>query len=540
MSRLLLPALIACVAFPSHAAAGRFAVGVEHGASLAEVAARVEAATGGSASRTLAPLRALLVDAASADGVSSLEGVSYVDDLRAKRRLAFVPNDPLAPRQWHLAAIRAFDWWPQPPLLPAVRVAVIDSGVDVEHPQLRGRLERVRSFVDRSPHDRHGHGTFVAGEIAAATNDGLGVAGIAFPARLLVAKVVRPDGTVSLEAEARAIRWAVDRGADVVNLSLAGVRAPGDSTADTYSPLEASAVDYAVRRGAVVVAAVGNSDGTPARPWRFASYPAALPHVVGVSAFARDGSVPAFSNRDLVFNDVTAPGEAILSTFPRSLTAAFASCPEQGYSSCAPARYRRAEGTSFAAAQVSAAAALVLSARPGLAPEQVAFLLERSAQDASAANGCRACRPLRDPLTGWGRLDVASALGRALQSPLPPRDTREPNDGIGRRAATIPRSGEVRATIDFWDDPVDVYRVRLARGDRLSGILTRPPTQAAKLSLWRASSSRSRGRRVARSARIRNLERLRPYPARVAGWYYLRVAISKPGSGAYTLRVARR
>ena len=103
------------------------------------------------------------------------------------------------------------------------------------------------------------------------------------------------------------------------------------------------------------------------QPWPFASYPAALPHVVGVSALARNGSSPAFSNRDRIFNDLAAPGQRLLSTFPRALTAPFKECFDQGYSSCGPEEYRQAEGTSFAAPQVSAAAASLLALRPDAA-----------------------------------------------------------------------------------------------------------------------------------------------------------------------------
>ena len=119
-----------------------------------------------------------------------------------------------------------------------------------------------------------------------------------------------------MEAEAKAIRWAVDNGARVINISLGGLRDPRRPSRDTYSRLEEEAIRYAVKRGAVVVAAVGNADQAPRSPWHFASYPAALPHVLGVSALTRSGGSPGFSNRDAVYNDVAAPGEDILSTFP--------------------------------------------------------------------------------------------------------------------------------------------------------------------------------------------------------------------------------
>src|SRR5262249_15054160 len=150
-----------------------------------------------------------------------------------------------------------------------------------------------------------------------------------------------------------------------------GLRDPLDPRQDTYSAAEQSAIAYAYAKGAVVVAAVGNADEAPKTPWHYASYPAALPHVIGVSALAADGSVPLFSIRDKVFNDIAAPGVGIVSTLPRSLTGARPTCLDQGYSICGPPEFKSADGTSYAAAQVSAAAALLIAMRPSLAPDQV-------------------------------------------------------------------------------------------------------------------------------------------------------------------------
>ena len=134
----------------------------------------------------------------------------------------------------------------------------------------------------------------------------------------MIAKIVRSDGTISPDAEARAIRWAVDHDARIINMSFGGVRDPHDPSQDTYSRVEAAAVQYAVDKGVLVVAAVGNADGAPTEPWGYAGYPAALPHVLGVSSIARDGTVPTFSNRDVRYNDIAAPGEGILSTLPHA------------------------------------------------------------------------------------------------------------------------------------------------------------------------------------------------------------------------------
>ena len=520
---------------------------VEPGTPVAEVAAALAEAGGGNLSREDA-LRTVFVDAASARRLESVPGVSYVEPLTARRRLAFVPNDPLVGRQWYLSQIRAFDAWPQLPLLPGVRVAVLDSGIDARHPEFARKIAVARSFIGGSPfRDLRGHGTFVAGEIAAATGNGKGIAGVAFPAQLVIAKIARTDGTIPLEAEVRAIRWAVDQGARVINLSLAGVRDPGRRVRDTYSRLEASALAYAHRRGALVVAAVGNSDQAPAVPWNYAGYPAALPHVLGVSALTRHGAVPAFSNRDTTFNDLAAPGDDIFSTVPRGLTGPRGTCPLPGYSECGPPDLRHAEGTSFAAPLVSAAAALLFAVRPGLAPDQVATILERSAADVSAGSGCRFCPPGRDRFTGWGRLDVAAAVAAALRPPLPPADRFEPNDGPGARAFRLfgRRGRRINPTIDYWDDPIDVYRVRLVRGQRLTVQLRGPAGSELDLALWRPGTKQLEGRavagfRVARSASPGASERISRYRARERGWHYLDVRITKPGSAGYSLTYSKR
>src|SRR5207237_3831449 len=114
----------------------------------------------------------------------------------------FAPTDPLAAKQWYLTQIHAFDFWPdaQPTLAP-VRVAVVDSGLDLAHPEFAGRVALTKSFVGGDATDRQGHGTFVSGIIAADTGNAEGIAGIALSAQLLVAKVVRSDGTISPVAE---------------------------------------------------------------------------------------------------------------------------------------------------------------------------------------------------------------------------------------------------------------------------------------------------------------------------------------------------
>ncbi len=472
-----------------------------------------------------------------------MPGVAYVERLAAGRRLAFAPNDPLYARQWYVPTVRAFDAWTQRPTLPGMRIAVIDSGVDGAHPEFQGRIAGAKSFVGGNPlRDTKGHGTFVAGLMAARLDNGEGIAGLAFPAQLLVAKVVRSDGVVPLEAEARAIRWAVDSGARVINLSLGGIRDPLDPEHDSFSALEADAVAYAVRNGAVVVAAVGNGDQAPEQPWRYASYPAALPHVLGVSALSRDGNVPAFSNRDVLYNDIAAPGEELYSTLPKPVTALRATCLAQGYSDCGPAEYRNPQGTSFAAAIVSAASALVWGAWPALRAEQVVGLMERSALDMTPTNGCRRCAFERDSMTGWGRLDVT----RAIQWPgaLPAVDRFETNDDAGARARRIKRRSLV-ASIDYWNDQNDVYAVRLRKGQRLRVVLKGLGKAGPDLNvaIWlpgtkRVDHHRSVNQLAGQRSGPSATERL-SYRARKAGLYYVQVKVSAPGAGSYHLKLLR-
>jgi hypothetical protein len=454
----------------------------------------------------------------------------------------FQPSDPLLPRQWYLEQDRAFDYWPETPSLYPVRVAVIDSGIDGGHPEFAGRIVKWKSFVGGSAlRDTAGHGTFVAGEIAAAIDNGEGIAGIAFSAELLIGKVVNSEGEVPLRAEVAAIRWAADNGARVINLSLGGVRDPLDSRQDAYSPLEQAAVDYAYSKGAVVVAAVGNGPQSPATPWPYAHYPAALPHVIGVAALAEDGSVPQFSNRDTVYVDIAAPGKGIFSTFPRALTAEHPDCVEQGYSSCGPSEFRISEGTSFAAPQVTAAAAVLLGMDPDLQPEQVAALLEHSAADVNSSTGCPSCAFGRDKFTGWGRLDVFAALDLLDRGAKLPRDKFESNDDAGAWSRALwGRRLTFSATLDYWDDHVDVYRVKLRKGERLFARLTLAKQSDVSLLLWKPGTKSVEGLRspqsfrAAQSSRVGLQERL-AYSAPQTGWYYLEAQLAAPGATAYTL-----
>jgi subtilisin family serine protease len=541
---VLAAALIAGLALASGADAARFAVGLSHRADAPAVAAEIERRTG-TRPESLAPISALVADVPAGVSLAGIRGVRYVEPLFS-RRLALTPTDPLVSRQWYLTQSRFYEPWLTLPAMEQVPVAVIDSGADLAHPELAGRVLDEKSFVGGSARvDTLGHGTFVAGLIAAGVGNDIGIAGLAPSAELLIAKVVTKSRSISVEAEARAIRWAVEAGARVINMSLGGIRDPLDPNRDSYSRLEADAVAYAVSNDVVVVAAVGNGDQAPSSPWQYASYPAALPHVLGVSATTESGGVPKFSNRDRIYNDLAAPGEKILSIFPRPLTARYPTCSEQGYSSCGPDDYREAQGTSFAAPQASAAAAVLLSLRPTMRPEQVTTILQRTAADLTAASGCIACELGRDALSGWGRLDVAAAIA-ALAEPLPPGDRYEANDdaGITRSYAVYGSNRRINATVDFWDDQDDVYAVRLQRRQRIYvGLTGSDASQDLSLALWlpatRAIESVTSVRFRAKISARAGAREYFSYRAPATGTYFVQVRMSSPGTTRYRLSIVK-
>ena len=536
-------AVAAGLLLPGTSDAARFAVGLSRGADASAVAAAVERRVG-SRPENLAPIPALLVDLPANVSLAGIRGIRYVEPL-VTRHLALTPTDPLVSRQWYLTQSRFYEPWLTLPALDRVPVAVIDSGADSVHPELAGRILDFKSFVGGSARvDTLGHGTFVAGLIAAGVDNGIGIAGLAPSAELLVAKVVTGSRAIPVEAEARAIRWAVENGARVINMSLGGLRDPLDPARDSYSRLEADAVAYAVSNGVVVVAAVGNGDQAPSSPWKYASYPAALPHVLGVSAYGERGAVPKFSNRDRIYNDIAAPGEQILSIFPRPLTARFPACSEQGYSSCGPEEYRETQGTSFAAPQVSSAAAVLLSLRPTLRPEQVTAILQRTAVDLDAESGCAACASGRDALSGWGRLDAAAAIG-ALTQQLPVGDRYEANDDAGTRSYEVfGANRRIKATVDFWDDQDDVYAIRLRKGQRVYVGLTGSDAGAdLSLAFWLPGtpSIESVGGLRFR-ARVSTRPGAREYLSHRAGstgTYYVQVRMSSPGLTRYRLTIVK-
>jgi hypothetical protein len=221
-----------------------------------------------------------------------------------------------------------------------------------------------------------------------------------------------------------------------------------------------------------------------------------------------------------------------------------------GYSNCGPLEFRGGLGTSFAAPQVSAAAALLLGVDPKLKLDQVEWLLERSATDADPATGCPACPVGRDSLTGWGTLNVAAALDLlGDEHNLPAPDAYEPNDNANTKGASAHPFGKPRtiaATLDFWDDPIDVYSIKLTQGSKLFARLGTATLPGTTLVLWKpgttdvtAAARTLLGDRAAASAVVSGQQRL-GYKVLVPGTYYLEVKLSAPNHAPdrYQLAVA--
>jgi thermitase len=307
-----------------------------------------------------------------AAGLAAHPAVVYAEPNR-RRSLLRTPNDSVLEQQWGLRNIQAEQAW-DITTGGEIVVAVLDTGVDGGHPDLQGKVLPGYNVFNGGSNagDDNGHGTAVAGLIAASTDNGRGIAGLCWGCRILPVKVLNARGGGDDAGVAAGIRWAADNGARVINLSLGG---------SEESQVLREAVEYAAGKGIVVVAASGNEreEGNPT------SYPAAYPSVVAVGATGNSDTVTGFSNTgDYV--DIAAPGVGLWTTLPGG-------------------QYGPPNGTSFSSPYVAAAAALVLSQRPDLGWFDVACVLESSADDKG--------NPGKDPEYGWGRLNAFRAVQTA-------------------------------------------------------------------------------------------------------------------------------
>lgn len=287
------------------------------------------------------------------------------------------PNDALYSRyQWNLPIIETLQGWGVGKGSTDVKVAVIDTGVDLNHPDLKGHLEEGTNIVTHGntpPEDDVGHGTHVAGVISALVNNNEGVAGMTWFNPVIPVKVLDSSGSGSTYAVAQGVIWAADHGAKVINMSL-GNYADAQFLHD--------AIKYAFDKDVVIIAASGN-DNTE-RP----GYPAAYPEVFAVAATDSRKAKASFSNYG-DYIDVAAPGVSIPSTYLQK-------------------QYAALSGTSMATPHVSALAALIRSVNPTLKNTEVMEIMRSSAEDIGPAG--------KDKYFGYGQIDVVKALEQAEQS----------------------------------------------------------------------------------------------------------------------------
>ncbi|WP_036646926.1 S8 family peptidase [Paenibacillus pini] len=300
-------------------------------------------------------------------------------DSASNTTVPIVPNDLLfAKYQWNLPAIEASKGWNLSRGSKNIIVAIVDTGVDIDHPDLKGQLLEGYNVIDpgSDPMDDVGHGTHVAGIIGALVNNNEGVAGISWYNKILPVKALDKSGSGTTYSVAEGIIWATDHGAKVINLSL-GNYADSEFLHD--------AIKYAYDRDVVIVAASGN-DNTE-RP----GYPAAYPEVLAVAATDQNYKRASFSNYGN-YIDVAAPGTSIASTYPGN-------------------QYAALSGTSMASPHVTAMAALIRSKNPELTNKQVMDIMRSNTIDLGTKG--------HDSFYGYGQIDIYKALQAAGSSEAP-------------------------------------------------------------------------------------------------------------------------
>ncbi|PLT29965.1 S8 family peptidase [Peribacillus deserti] len=284
---------------------------------------------------------------------------------------ANVPNDSLYRRQyqWNLPVIQTEEGWDITRGSKNVIIAVVDTGVDLDHPDLERRITRGYNVLAKNsnPDDDNGHGSHVAGIIASETNNLRGIAGLTWYNKIMPVKVMNEKGYGNAFDVARGVIWATDHGADVINLSLGNYQP---------SAVMQEAIQYAYDRDVVITTAAGN-DNTD-QP----SFPAAYPEVICVAAVDHNGNRAEFSNYG-EYVDVAAPGVEIPSTYFHK-------------------QYAALSGTSMAAPHVAALAGLIRSANPDLKNTKVMNIISRGTYDLGAKG--------YDPYFGMGLIDIRHSL----------------------------------------------------------------------------------------------------------------------------------
>ncbi|WP_028549243.1 S8 family peptidase [Paenibacillus sp. UNC451MF] len=311
------------------------------------------------------------------------------------------PNDSLYQRyQWNLPLIDTESGWAISKGSEDIKVAIVDTGVDLNHPDLKDQLIAGYNVVnnDAPPADDVGHGTHVAGVVGAIVNNNLGVAGMSWYNRIMPVKVLDQSGAGSTYSVAQGIIWATDHGAKVINMSL-GNYADANFLHD--------AIRYAYDHDVVLIAASGNDNtATP-------GFPAAYPEVFAVAATDANKNKASFSNYG-DYIDVAAPGVSIASTYPHN-------------------QYAALSGTSMASPHVTALAALIRSVNPELKNTEVMQIMRDTAQDIGPKG--------KDSYFGSGLIDVVAALKKA-QGGKNPQAMQHPQTQTQTSPETVPAKSD--------------------------------------------------------------------------------------------------
>ena len=345
----------------------------------------------------------------------SRDDVVYAEPNLRLHLMDLNPDDTYYASQWALATIGAPAGWSMFPgtfaPVPFGSIGVIDTGVDATNPDLQGRISASSATCLGAactigiPTDDYGHGTHVSGIAGAATDNGVGVAGLAFASPVLVVRVFDNSGSgeAALSDVANGIAWAASHGATAINLSL-GAYSPAGMPLTLCNAVELAINSY----HSVVVAAAGN-DAVASR-----SYPAACPGAIGVAATDETDAPAYFSNYGSPNVFVSAPGTNILSTYP----SAFDCFPD-------PAGYCTLSGTSMASPLVTALAALIRTEHPEATVGQVKQMLAENSDKlgpgpyvAAPLGTCPTCT--WEQHYGYGRINVQRALTASVPALPPP------------------------------------------------------------------------------------------------------------------------
>lgn len=311
-----------------------------------------------------------------------------------------VVNDPLRPAQWALDELRVDDAWATGGRGGGAVVAVVDTGVDLHHPDLAGRLLPGIDLWERrpggapdcpGPQDQSFHGTMVAGAIAATADNGIGIAGVAPAAKVLPVRVRDTVDRTDFSQVAAGIRWAIEHGADVIAVT-GGVIVPVRPAPLLQEDVDA-AVAEAWRRGVVVVATAGNNRA----PW--CQWPASSPHMVCAAANARGGALAGYSQLPLRLDAglaLRAPGGSRAGGCDHADDIVSATPPGSVVDGCGIPGYAFDSGTTYATAHTAGVAALLASR--GLDGPAIVGCLRAASRGGAV-----------EPVTRVGTLDAALA-----------------------------------------------------------------------------------------------------------------------------------